>query len=296
MLSFQNLTVLKQEYKDNQKFINWIYIYKKGYNRFYIIFTIFIIIMDVVVFGIIFGIWKNYEDDSFQSLSLIDDSWGFERQTLRIINFYHQMIFTNQTLENISDDYFADNNYSAIENFLIVLNSYNQLRRAKGESKLFKSYKDYCGYSCQSLFDFMETVDNNSWITTLIEIENTYRKSHNSLKQNFFEIDPILEKFPFYSADSSTWVQVAISGSILTEDLQSVTISDGSIHRQGNIQHLPKEATDTMVSTVEKYGYNFQELCADYKKRLRYNIDVLLNWESNYVYKGPKQFVSNRLF
>lgn len=106
----------------------------------------------------------------------------------------------------------------------------------------------------------------------------------------------ILEKFPFYSADSSTWVQVAISGSILTEDLQSVTISDGSIHRQGNIQHLPKEAADTMVSTVEKYGYNFQELCADYKKRLRYNIDVLLNWESNYVYKGPKQFVSNRLF
>lgn len=106
----------------------------------------------------------------------------------------------------------------------------------------------------------------------------------------------ILERFPFYSADSSTWVQVAISGSILTDDLQAVTISDGSTHRQENIQHLPKEAIDEVIIMAEKYGYSFQELCADYKKRLRYNIDVLLNWESNYVYKGPKQFISNRLF
>ena len=172
-------------FKDKQKYINWIDIYKKGYDRFYIFFTIMIGIIDVLAYGVIFGIWRDYEDKSKTTLGLIDDSWSFERYTLRIINFYHQMIFTNQTLENISDDYFADNNYSAIENFLIVLNSYNQLRRAKGESKLFKSYKDYCGYSCQSLFDFMETVDNNSWITTLIEIENTYGKSHNSLKQNF---------------------------------------------------------------------------------------------------------------
>ena len=41
------------------------------------------------------------------------------------------MIFMNQTLEAISDDYFAENNYSAVENFLMVLNAYNQLRRKK---------------------------------------------------------------------------------------------------------------------------------------------------------------------
>ena len=27
----------KIEFKDYQKYVNWIYIYKKGYNRFYII-------------------------------------------------------------------------------------------------------------------------------------------------------------------------------------------------------------------------------------------------------------------
>ena len=67
----------KIEFKDNQKYINWIYIYKKGYNRFYIIFTILILLIDVAVYGSILGIWKQYENDSFQSLSLIDDSWGF---------------------------------------------------------------------------------------------------------------------------------------------------------------------------------------------------------------------------
>ena len=157
----------KIEFKDNQKYINWIYIYKKGYNNFYIIFTVIIVIMDVIVYSIILGIWRQYENDSFESLSLIDDSWGFERQTLRIINFYHQMIFMNQTLEEISADYFADNEYSAVENFLLVLYSYNQLRNKKLKTSLFKSYNDYCEYNCKALFDFIENVDNNSWITTL---------------------------------------------------------------------------------------------------------------------------------
>ena len=47
----------------------------------------------------------NFPIISLNNLGLIDDSWSFERYTLRIINFYHQMIFTNQTLENISDDF-----------------------------------------------------------------------------------------------------------------------------------------------------------------------------------------------
>ena len=175
------------EFKDNQKFINWIYIYKKGYNRFYIIFTIFIIIMDVVVFGIIFGIWKNYEDDSFQSLSLIDDSWGFERQTLRIINFYHQMIFMNQTLDEISSDYFAENEYSTVENLLLVLYSYNKLRNKKLQTSLFKSFSDYCEYNCKALYDFIENIDNNEWITTLKSIAEKLGKNTEILKVNFID-------------------------------------------------------------------------------------------------------------
>lgn len=106
----------------------------------------------------------------------------------------------------------------------------------------------------------------------------------------------ILEKFPFYSADSTTWLQSAINGSILTDDLQMIRISDGTTNDKTNIQTMPKEALDSILPAIEKYGYNYKELCSDYKLRLQYNIDVMLNWERNYTYKGPKTFKSSALF
>ena len=79
---------------------------------------------------------------------MIHDSWDFERYTLILINLYHHMIFTNQTLDNFSDDYFSDNSYSCVENFLIKLRSYNQLRGDKKRAnEIFKSYSDFCDYT-----------------------------------------------------------------------------------------------------------------------------------------------------
>ena len=166
-------------FKDNQKYINWVDIYKKGYDRFYIIFTIIIALIDIMVYGVIYSIWKSYEAKSKETLELIDDSWSFERYTLRIINFYHHMIFANQTLDNITSDYFTENNYTCIENFLIVLNSYNELRRKKEESNIFKSFSDYCDYTCESLYNYMESLEN-SWSSALKEMEDT-----NAYKKGF---------------------------------------------------------------------------------------------------------------
>lgn len=106
----------------------------------------------------------------------------------------------------------------------------------------------------------------------------------------------ILERFPFYSADSTTWLQSAINGSILTEDLQMIQISDGTKSDKSNIQTMPKEALNSIIPLLEKYQYNYSDLCSDYKARLRYNIDVMLNWEKHYTYIGPKKFKSQRLF
>ena len=246
-------------FKDNQKYINWIDIYKKGYDRFYIFFTIIIGLIDILAYGVIFGIWKDYEDKSKTTLRLIDDSWNFERYTLRIINFYHQMIFTNQTLENISADYFADNDYSAVENFLLVLNSYNQLRIAKDRTTLFKSYKDYCKYTCQSLFDFMETVDNNSWITTLKEMENNYGKNMNALKQNFiYEC----ENVKTFIVDSVTpafqgFYQKCIDAMILFNDRNYTTLIDQLFNRDlPTITSIFLNVTRYILYIIGKISYS----------------------------------------
>ena len=172
-------------FKDSQKYINWIDIYKKGFDKFYIVFTIIIAIIDVIIYGIIFGIWKNYEKKYILTLKLIHDSWDFERYTLILINLYHHMIFTNQTLDNFSDDYFSDNSYSCVENFLSRLRSYNQLRGDKKRAnEIFKSYSDFCDYTCQSLFDYMSSTQN-TWATSLDTIQEKYGLSKNKYKQHF---------------------------------------------------------------------------------------------------------------
>ncbi len=106
----------------------------------------------------------------------------------------------------------------------------------------------------------------------------------------------ILENFPFYSADSTTWLQAAINGSVLTEDLQMILISDGTKSAKSNIQSMHDDALGSLLPTIESYGYDFRELCADYKMRLRYNIDIMLHWEKHYKYKGQKTFKSQKLF
>ena len=226
-------------FKNNQKYINWIDIYDKGYDRFYIIFTIVILVIDVIIFAIIFCLWKNYEKKYILTLKLIHDSWDFERYTLRMINFYHHMIFANQTLDNITEDYFRDNEYSCIENFLIILKSYNLLQRQKHESGgVFKSYEDFCDYNCQSLFDYMRII-SSSWKSTLNVMEEKYGINQNILTQRFVEqcekaqtfiLDSVTPAFQgFYQKCLGAMIQITdrtyqgLINKLFYSDLPSVT-------------------------------------------------------------------------
>ena len=173
-------------YKDNQKFIKWNDIYNKGYDKFYIICIMIITIIDVIVYGIIYGVWKSYESRTLLTFNLIRDSWDFERNTLKIINFYHHMIFLNQSLDDISNDYFAENIYSCSENLMMILTDYTKLRRRKEKTDVIKSYFDFCDFNCQSLFDFLGSM-SNTWLDTLKIINTKYGKDINIQKQRFIK-------------------------------------------------------------------------------------------------------------
>ncbi len=124
------------------------------------------------------------------------------------------------------------------------------------------------------------------------------RSSNPNVKVHAFGITvpKILENFPFYSADSTTWLQVAINGGILTKDLGIVSISNTLKSDKLNIQNMPIEAIRNILQEIEQFNYNFEELCGDYKLRLRYNIDRLIFWAANYKYNGPSEFKTRRLF
>ena len=175
-------------FKDKQKYINWKEIYQKGYDRFYIIFTIIIAITDATIYGVILGIWIDYSYKSKNTLELIYSSWNFERSTLRVVNFYNTMIFNNQTLDDITKDYFSYDQYTAIENIHQILYSYYELRKKRQNiADIYKSFTYFCEYNCKSLYNVMETIESNSFSETLLKVKNKYNIDTENLKLGFIK-------------------------------------------------------------------------------------------------------------
>lgn len=106
----------------------------------------------------------------------------------------------------------------------------------------------------------------------------------------------LLEKFPFYSADSTTWLQLGINGNINTESCGIVNVSERNKYDKKNANTFSGEMLDRLKEELDRYGYTLEQVSTDYKARLKFNIDTMLNWANNYQYKGPKSFISNKLF
>ena len=183
-------------FKNQQKYINWIEIYKNGNDRFYILFTIMIALIDIIVYGIIFGICINYKTKSKDTLELIYNSWNFERNTLRLVNFYNTMIFNNRTLEDLKNDYHPFDSYSTIENLYQILYSYYDLRKKRHKIPyIYRSFSFFCDYNCKSLYDVMESLKENSFAQTLIVMKEKYGIDSEEIKKGF--VDECEEINPF---------------------------------------------------------------------------------------------------
>ena len=106
----------------------------------------------------------------------------------------------------------------------------------------------------------------------------------------------VLEQYPFYSADSTTWLQLGINGNILTKNYGIITVSERGKYNKDNANAFPPDMKKKIMDEVESMGYTLEEVSTNYKARLRYNIDVLLDWAENYQYRGPEKFTSKKLF
>ena len=183
-------------FKDNQKYINWKEIYQKGYDKFYIIFTIIIAIADITVYVVIYSVWLDYKNKSSSTLESIYNSWNFERNTLRIVNFYNTMLFNNQTLEDIKRDFFRDDNYTAIENIHRILYSYYDLKKKRQKiANIYKNYDYFCEYTCKSLYDVLESMKTTMFAKTLIKIKEQNNIDIEQLKAGF--VNECEESNPF---------------------------------------------------------------------------------------------------
>lgn len=86
---------------------------------------------------------------------------------------------------------------------------------------------------------------------------------------------PLMKRYPWYSVDSSTWVQWAANGMILVPSLGQINVSDKSSSRKMAGQHIdtiPPVQREAVVLEIEQFGFEVERLRTEYIARWIYNI------------------------
>lgn len=107
----------------------------------------------------------------------------------------------------------------------------------------------------------------------------------------------VLEKYPFTSADSTSYLQTAVNGSIYLECLGKVIkISNQTAKDPTHYNHRSLEMQQVINNEITKYGYTVAELQESFRSRFKFNIDYFIRWQKNYQYKEVKQVKRRKLF
>ncbi len=129
---------------------------------------------------------------------------------------------------------------------------------------------------------------------------NVIKKSSNpDIKIHEFGVTvfDMLEKYPFHSSDSTTWLRTGIAGNIHTRLFGKVlNISNQRKGHLNSVHHLPKELYDKVIEEIESRGYTLEQLAEDYKVRHIWNCNYYKDWADNFTYKPLKKPVKKALF
>lgn len=102
---------------------------------------------------------------------------------------------------------------------------------------------------------------------------------------------PLMERYPWWSCDSSSWIQSAAFGSIVTPSHGPLSVSEKSpsIHDWGqHISTLTAVEQDYVLQMLEQQGFTYERLSTIYESRAAYNlwafgvIEAMLNARCNY--------------
>jgi len=106
---------------------------------------------------------------------------------------------------------------------------------------------------------------------------------------------PIMEAYPWYSCDSSSWVQTAAFGGIQTPQWGPINVSEKSPQRHDINQHattLSQIEQDVIFKHLEEMGFTYERLSQVYESRAAYNlwsygiINALVDAVNGGIYKG----------
>lgn len=85
----------------------------------------------------------------------------------------------------------------------------------------------------------------------------------------------IMERYPWYSCDSSSWIQSAAFGSIVSPDYGPLSVSTKSPSRHDFGRHVTTLSTpekDHVLKMLEDQGFTLERLSTVYESRAAYNL------------------------
>jgi hypothetical protein len=109
---------------------------------------------------------------------------------------------------------------------------------------------------------------------------------------------PIMERYPWHSCDSSSWIQSAAFGSIVTPEWGPLSVSEKSPSRHDAGQHattLTPIEQDHVLQTLERQGFTYPRLSSVYESRAAYNlwafgvINAMINAQHDQTFRARIQ-------
>ncbi len=128
-------------------------------------------------------------------------------------------------------------------------------------------------------------------------LENCFRiireSSNPNIKVHAFGMTDfeLLEKYPIYSADSTSWIMVGAMGNVMS-DYGNIAVSNKQIHDKNHYSHLPKKAIEDFNKIIQEFGFTLDELAEHRDNRILFNalymqnkVDELNNKERKFTFR-----------
>lgn len=131
------------------------------------------------------------------------------------------------------------------------------------------------------------TKEKNEWFETVFRLIG--QSSNPDVKTHAFGMTslPVLERYPFTSADSTSWIMTGANGGIMTPK-GTIVVSDKQMDNPLNLAYMDQSVVDEVLGLCQKYGFSLDDLKVSYQERVKFNIAYLLDWARNYQYKGTE--------
>lgn len=135
------------------------------------------------------------------------------------------------------------------------------------------------------------TTEKNRWFKSVFKI--IAESSNPKVKTHAFGMTslPMLERYPFTSADSTSFIMTGANGLIMTK-FGNIVMSEKQSDAALFYKHYfaSNEEESEFYKYIEKMGYNVATLETDYAERVKFNISYLLDWLSSYEFKGTQRY------